>query len=504
MAQKFIVDWNPCEPQIRFHNCRQNGILGHIDEALYGGAVGGGKTSTLCVDSILECCETYTYPINVGLFRKSLPEIYNTFVPEINKRIPLGKPPKGIAEFNESKHFYKFWNGNKILLCFGENLKQMEEDYQSVEFQYLGIDEAGHFTEEMFDFLRTRVRTPDPKVKTKMRLCANPGGVGHGWLKRNFVMKATPNTPFEEVIDFAQIAKDLNLPSTIIVPDKIVRRKIYIPSRVFDNKFIMDNNPEYLMKLYSIQDPQRRKQLMLGDWEALAGQYFEEWKYAIHTCDPFEIPKHWRRYRAIDWGYSPRPAVCLWFAVNEYGKVFCYRELIRYKTLEDEFGKELVKLSTYADGNAENIEWTVIDRSCARPNSETGKNVITNLIEAGVTPIFQSDSARVSGWLCCRKLLRVDKNDKSDIQFFRGLCPTTIETIPQLQRDENKPEDIDSDGPDDQSDAWRYFSKQYVGNAEPEQDEYKNLDPMSAMAWKQIKNLNQEKVVTDETLGGVY
>ncbi len=69
---------------------------------------------------------------------------------------------------------------------------------------------------------------------------------------------------------------------------------------VDDNKDLMDANPDYVKQLELLPEDKRRAH-RYGDWNALAGTYFEEFTDGVHTCNPFPIPRDWARYRAFDY-----------------------------------------------------------------------------------------------------------------------------------------------------------------------------------------------------------
>jgi phage terminase large subunit len=69
-------------------------------------------------------------------------------------------------------------------------MKKNEKDvdlYQGREFEDLGIEEVGQWTEQMFRTLHGSNRSSTPGFKPRTLLTGNPGGIGHGWLKRLFV-----------------------------------------------------------------------------------------------------------------------------------------------------------------------------------------------------------------------------------------------------------------------------------------------------------------------------
>ena len=103
----------------------------------------------------------------------------------------------------------------------------------------------------------------------------------------------------------------------------------------------------------------RKERLRWGRWASAEGMVYEEWDAAIHLIDPFPIPPEWKRYRAIDFGYT-NPFVCLWFAMDGDGRIYLYREIYMSQRLVEDHAKQIVALSkserilaTFADHDAE-------------------------------------------------------------------------------------------------------------------------------------------------------
>ena len=91
------------------------------------------------------------------------------------------------------------------------------------------------------------------KFTPRMYFTCNPGGVGHAWVKRLFIDKEYRGKENPDNYDF-------------------------IPSLVYDNEFIVKNNPEYIENLENL--PEMRKRAMLyGDWDAFEGQFFPEFNH---------------------------------------------------------------------------------------------------------------------------------------------------------------------------------------------------------------------------------
>ena len=143
-----------------------------------------------------------------------------------------------------------------------------------------------------------------------MRATTNPGGIGHGWVKARFITPAPPGTPIVEEY-------------TVRRPDgteqKLQRARVFIPSSIFDNPALLQNDPGYLASLAAM--PEAEKQALLyGSWDSFSGQVFTEWRNDpahyqdqrwTHVIAPFAIPKHWQIYRGFDFGFSKPFSVCL-------------------------------------------------------------------------------------------------------------------------------------------------------------------------------------------------
>lgn len=113
-----------------------------------------------------------------------------------------------------------------------------------------------------------------------------------------------------------------------------MRKRIFVPATVFDNKKLLENDPGYIATLGMMPESEKRA-LLYGDWDSFTGQVFTEFKndpnhYAdrlwTHVIEPFEIPKEWTIYRSFDWGYT-KPFSCGWYAVDKARRIYRIREL---------------------------------------------------------------------------------------------------------------------------------------------------------------------------------
>lgn len=88
-------------------------------------------------------------------------------------------------------------------------------------------------------------------------------------------------------------------------------------------------------------------------------------------------------------------------------------------------------------------------------DAETGESVADVAARYGV--YFQpGDHKRIPGWMQVHYRLAFDDNGVAMMYIFRN-CKAFIRTVPTLQYDEHKPEDLDTEGEDHVADEVRYF-----------------------------------------------
>ena len=393
----------------------------------YGGARGGGKSHVSRIKMILLALNYEG--IQILLLRRSLKELRENHVMQLQKLL------KGIANYKESTKEFIFPNGSRIVLGYCDNEADVLQ-YQGQAYEVIVLEEATHFTEFQFQTLtesnRMSGNMKEPFVP-RMYFTCNPGGVGHQWVKRLF------------------IDKDYRASEN---PDDY----IFIPSNVFENKYIMDYDPNYVKVLENL--PEDRKQAMLyGNWDVFDGQFFPEFRRDLHVVEPFEIPKSWDRYIAFDYGLDM--FAVLFIAVDNKGKAVVYNEIYRSNLIVSE-ASQLLK------SQMRNREYKAI---IAPPdlwgrNRDTGKSTAEIFRENGLV-LKKASNNRINGWLSIKEWLRIKKTrheqtgesiEQSDIVFF-NTCKNIIRCLPQLQHDDKEPNDCANEPHEITHicDALRYF-----------------------------------------------
>jgi hypothetical protein len=371
-------------------------------EVLFGGAAGGGKSYGQCIDALLFALK---YPGSKQLIlRRTFRELDMSII-----RTVLGLYPREIFKFNSSAHVGRFSNGS--IIDFGYLATENDVyQYQSAEFDVIRFDELTHFTESQYVYLLSRLRGVNGFPK-QIKSSTNPGGVGHAWVKARFVEPSPPNVVFEGTPGVS---------------------RVFLPSKVDDNYKLVDNDIFYKKRLEALPENQR-KALLYGDWNIFDGQYFSEFREEIHVCEPFKIPSHWRRYRAIDYGLDM--LACMFVAVSPQREVYVYREVCAPNLTISDAAKAIIE----ATERDEEIYTTLAPPDLWNRSQESGKSKAILFGEAGLR-FDKTNNDREAGWLCIKELLALGENGEPRLKIF-STCREIIKCLPALVRDEKKPTD---------------------------------------------------------------
>jgi len=398
-------------------------------EVFYGGARGGGKSYAMLVDPLRYCDKQKHRAL---LIRRTMPELRD-LINHSQQLYPKAYPG---AKWREQEKEWKFPSGARIEFGYAENLTDALR-YQGQSYTWIGIDELPQYpTEDIYNFLRSSLRSVDPEIPVYMRATGNPGNVGSLWVKNMFVDPAIPNTKFDI---------EIKTPTGI---KKISRR--FIPAKLEDNPYLMQTDDYYAM-LASLPEVQR-KQFLDGNWEAFEDSSFPEFNKDIHVIKPFDIPRNWMKFRACDWGYSS-PACCLWIAVDFDNNLFVYRELYTQKVTADMFARKVLDAE-----EGEYIRYGVLDSSTWARRGDIGPSIAETMILEGCRwrPSDRSPRSRIAGKLEIHKRLRPDEETGYPSLFILDNCVNLIRTLPMLPTDKNNPEDVDTHAEDHAYDALRY------------------------------------------------
>ena len=430
-----------------------------VTELMFGGARGGGKSDFLLGDFLQD--------IHLGdkwvgiIFRRSYPELE-----ELIKRAKQMYAPYGAIWKVADKTFV--FPGGATLKMRHVDTEDDCDKYQGHQYTWIGWDELTNWPNlNSYKKLKACLRQAAEGVPFKrIRCSANPGGVGHHAVKSYFV------DPAPTGMELLESEVSVTNPDGSVYVEKTTR--MFIPSKVHDNKLLMQNDPGYIARLHEIGSPELVRAWLEGDWSVITGAYFPEFSLKKHVIEPFRIPEHWVRFRSMDWG-SATPFCVLWHAVVSEafelpdGRWLPQNAIVTYRELYGWNGTPNVGLRWPATRVAQEIRkaetgdkivYGVIDPSAY--SNQSGPSHAERMATEGVL-FRKADNNRIGGWDIVRDRL-CGIEGQSDIDYGVGIpmwyvfktCPHIIRTLPALQHDLNDPEDCDTDGEDHAPDTLRY------------------------------------------------
>lgn len=375
----------------------------------YGGAKGGGKSAGLRKIMLLR---RFLYPGSTGaIFRQSFPELEGNHIRPLMQEYPALR-----AYYNESKKILNLPNGSSLEFCYCEGARDVSR-YQGREWDDLGIDEVGQWLETIYRTLSGSNRSSKPGIEPRTLLTGNPGGLAHKWLKRLFIERRFNER--ERPSDYA-----------------------FIQALVGDNKALLDNDPGYLRKLEAEPNEALRKAYLYGDWDIFAGQYFSEVRREVHMVKPFPIPEHWNRFGGYDFGFN-HPAAFGWFASDEDGNVFLYREFVKAQLRVDQFAMELNKFADTAKLYPIPSGWDAWTKR-AVINDRAPPTVADEFLKHEIN-LRRANIDRVQGATQLRNYLSWQNKNGVDTKprfFIFETCPIAFDCLTRMIHDPDNVEDV--------------------------------------------------------------
>lgn len=445
---------------------QKNALLSKAHENLYGGAAGGGKSHLLRVASIVY--SIWVPGLITYIFRRTFKELVSNHIhtpggyPEMLRDFIRAKK----VRWDKSNYLFEFENGSIIQLAHS----QWESDittHQGAQIGFLGIDEATHFSESMVRFIRSRVRLGGLEVPAQYKgmfprilYCSNPGGVGHDYFKTNFVDHG------EDL--WKAPAADGGM------------SRLYIPAKLGDNYTLTRNDPDYADRLRGLGDSALVDAMLSGDWDIMMkGMFSDVWRPDVQVVHPFLIPPAWKIDRAHDWG-SSAPGGNLYFAESNgkpfvgadgvertvpKGSLFVVGELYfanekreGLKLFPHEQARRMVAFENERFPNR-NVRPGPADASIWTTDTSSD-SIHDQFMKEGIvfTKSDKSPGSRVHGWQLIRQMMRATMDQTPDAKhlYFTTDCPHLIRTLPMMQRDDKKIEDIDTQLEDHLCDILRY------------------------------------------------
>ena len=415
--KNIVFDMKPSVKQKEF-------LLSKAKYTAYGGARGGGKSWALRYKLLLLCLRYAG--IRTVIIRRTFPELRENHVYALYELAVK----TGLAEYSETHKVFKFINGSVIKLGYLDSESDLLQ-YQGQEFDIIALDEATQIHERAFAVLAASLRGANAFPK-RMYLTCNPGGVGHGWVKRLFIDRA-----FREGEDPGDYR--------------------FIPALVYDNAALMESNPDYVKQLEMLPD-ELKKAWLFGEWDVFEGQFFTEFDVCLHSAE-LTLPKRALHYCALDYGLDMLAA--LFIAVDEEGRAYVYDEIYESGLIVSEAARKICEKST-----ADMIFIAPADLWSRQKDS--GKSIAELFAQSGVF-LTKLCPQRIPGWLALKEWLKTDEKGRAFMQIDKR-CKNLLRTLPLLMYDKTRQGDAATEPHEitHAPDALRYFASYHVCRAKSE------------------------------------
>ena len=432
----------------------------HESEARYPlleGGRGGGKSTALLWEAIGQCL--LIPGANCLLLRRTLTAMEKGGIEDqFTKQVPR----HFYWRYNGSRHIVTFRNGSKLFFGHISNDADLLQ-YQGAEFVFIGWEELTQFNYSQWDFLKGSNRCPikqyelDRKfyaVRARMAGGTNPNGRGSGWVKALWITKK----PVGEMAINYEPGEYEAIHST------------------FEDNFVYRNDKNYISSLQSIVDPVLRAAWIPGDWNILAGQFFQNWDPERHV-KRFEdcTFESWQpRWISIDWGFQHSTVVLWWTRVRIKTKfdpeaqktvLLCYRQLVM-RQMNEELIAEKICNANYSGDKRDNVGSIYLspDRFAKIDQHHSIADKMGDVfVRYDLPRPERANNRRVDGWRLCYTLL-----DTDGVAILDN-CPDVIDSLPKLMRDEKNIEDAASAGNDlflDVCESFRYGVMSYASHME--------------------------------------
>lgn len=447
-----------------------------VDELFYGGAVGGGKSDYLLGDFAQDVPSEWGPHWHGILFRRTYPELEEL----IGRSQEIYPPWFPGVRWLDSKSTWIWPNGATLKMRYLESSTDWMR-YWGHQYTWMGWDELPTWPDlTAYTKLKARLRSAHGVPNKRIRSTGNPGGPGHQAVKSYFRIDQFPlgGMVFEEG----------------------GAKRLFVRSRLADNAILLAGDPSYALRLKGLGSPDLVRAWLEGDWSVVAGAFFTEFASERHVVAPISLPKHWARFRAMDWG-SAKPFSVGWYAISDgeltkfpRGAIIKYREW--YGCKEPNVGLKLTA-EEVGDGiksreEGESIAYGVLDPAAF---AEDGGPSIAERIARRKVIFRAADNKRVAqkgamgGWDQVRARLKGEE-DKPMLYFF-STCVHTIRTLPALQHDGARPEDVDTDSEDHAADETRYacMSRPWIKSAQDQAqsiDRYSEKKPDKTRNWRTV------------------
>jgi phage terminase large subunit len=398
----------------------------------YGGARGGGKSHWLLTQMGADDCQRM--PGLKCLLLRKVGKANLEHFEDLRRRL-FNRLPHEFAAF---RGVLTFANGSRIIAGHFQSEKDIDA-YLGLEYDVIGIEEATTLSARKHQDITTCCRTSKPNWRPRIYSTSNPGGIGHAWYRTKFIV------PFQ---------------------NREETDTRFIPARVSDNRW---NNPEYVRVLEGLSGWQKKAWLD-GDWDIAAGQFFTTFRRDVHVIEDFDDTRAVEWFAAFDYGYQHYTVVLLGCTDGD-GNVFVVDEHAERLWLPQRHAaaiKAMVGRHTIgAEADKRPLMLYDLKRFVAGADvfsrQSDGTTIAGQYARLGIS-LRCANTDRVNGWAeALQRLGDPDAGVPPSLRIHRR-CARLLDTLPALQHDPNRPEDVlkvdadeDGIGGDDAPDTLRYL-----------------------------------------------
>lgn len=415
-----------------------------------GGARGPGKSHATLSQIGLDDCQRV--PGLKALFlRQTGKAAKESFEDLIEKTL------KGKVSYTYKAGMLRFPNGSRVLLGGFKDDKDIDK-YVGIEYDLIAVEEINQLTEEKVEKLRGSLRSSKDGWRPRLYCSFNPGGVGHGYIKKTFIVPYLTETESDTR---------------------------FYPSTYLDNPFLNEEYTDYLEGLQGQLGQAWRE----GDFDIMAGQFFIEYDPTVHACVPFDIPRGWKRICSLDGGYN-QPSLGFW-AVAPDGRCYRYKEIYKsglsYSQLADEY---VARLEPDEEISYISCDPSIWNKAPQHELSLSGAEVFQQRVKEltnHMPRLIRANNDRVQGWSLMREFLKpfVKEGKITAKMIVFNTCMDWHRTIELQVHDEKNPEDLDTNLEDHAMDDTRYF---VMSNPKPDMTAEQKEDALFRQAMKRKKH----------------
>jgi phage terminase large subunit len=433
----------------------------------YGGARGGGKSHWMVAQIGLDDCQRMP-----GLKALMLRKVGKSNLEALGDlRLKLFRNVK--HTFSPSRGTLTFPNGSRMVVKHFQNENDIDT-HIGLEYDVIGIEEATTLSATKYKNIGTCNRTskvlPDGTMwRPRVYSTTNPGGIGHVWYRKLFVL------PFQGHAE---------------------SETRFIPATVADNNFL---NVGYVKKLEA-QTGWQREAWLHGSWEIAAGQFFSTFRRDVHVIKKFDERCATEWFAAMDYGFSHYTVVLLGCRDGD-GNTYIVDEHAERSWIVQQNASAIHAMmkrhgialnaadyeAALASGGCHSLDGKVpagylpmvyprgyqakrlqrlarfVAGADVFSNRHDGTTIDQQYRRLGIS-MRPATMDRINGWAEILGLLGDPDRGIAPRLFIHERCGRLLECLPYLQHDPNRPDDVlkvnpdeDGLGGDDSADALRYL-----------------------------------------------